>query len=91
MKLGIMIFIVGVEGFILNNKNMILMLICLEMMLLGITVIVLTLSITLDDILGQIYGLYVIILAGAESAIGLSILVSFYGVRGDVNITFPGR
>lgn len=61
------------------------------MMLLGITVIVLTLSITLDDILGQIYGLYVIILAGAESAIGLSILVSYYGVRGDVNISFPGR
>lgn len=86
-----MIFIVGIEGFILNNKNMILMLICLEMMLLGITVIVLTLSITLDDILGQIYGLYVIILAGAESAIGLSILVSYYGVRGDVNISFPGR
>lgn len=91
MKLGILIFIIGIEGFILNNKNMILMLICLEIMLLGITILVLTFSITFDDIIAHIYGLYVILLTGAESAIGLAILVSFYRVRGDVNITFPGR
>lgn len=89
MKLGILIFIIGIEGFILNNNNIILMLICLEIMLLGITILVLTFSITFDDIIAHIYALYVIILTGAESAIGLAILVSFYRVRGDVNISFP--
>lgn len=82
MKLGLLIFLIGIEGFILNNKNLILMIICLEIMLLAITVLVLSFSISFEDLLAQIYALYIIVLAGAESAIGLAILVCFYRIRG---------
>lgn len=87
MKLGLLIFLIGIEGFILNNKNLILMLICLEIMLLGITVLVLTFSISFEDIIAHIYALYIIVLTGAESAIGLAILVSFYRLRGEIKLT----
>lgn len=82
MKLGLLIFLIGIEGFILNNKNLILMIICLEIMLLAITVLVLSFSLSFSDLLAQIYALYIIVLAGAESAIGLAILVCFYRIRG---------
>lgn len=89
MKIGLLIFLIGIEGFILNNKNIILMLICLEIMLLAMTVLVLTFSISFEDILPHIYALYIIVLTGAESAIGLAILVSFYRLRGVIYLSFP--
>jgi NADH-ubiquinone oxidoreductase chain 4L len=77
---------VGLIGFTINNNNLILMLISLEIMLLGITLIILTGSFNLDDALGHIFAIYLIIIAGAESAIGLAILVSYYKLRGNLNI-----
>lgn len=87
MKLALLLFLIGIEGFILNNKNLILMLICLEIMLLAVTVFILTFSITFDDLLAHIYALYIIVLAGAESAIGLAILVAFYRLRGKISLS----
>jgi NADH-ubiquinone oxidoreductase chain 4L len=84
MKLGIFLFMTGIYGIILNRKNYILMLISLEILLLAVTLLIITQSIYNDDILGQIYGLYIIAIAGAESAIGLSILVAFYRLRGSI-------
>jgi NADH-ubiquinone oxidoreductase chain 4L len=55
-------------------------------MLLSITFIILINSIILEDIIGQVFGIYIIVIAAAESAIGLGILVSYYRLRG--NITF---
>jgi hypothetical protein len=54
------------------------MLISIEIMLLSITFLILVSSINLDDIIGQVYAVYIIVIAGAESAIGLAILVAFY-------------
>ena len=75
-------------GFVLNRKNIILMLISLEIMLLSITLLILVSSLNFDDILGQIYSIYIISVAGAESAIGLSILVAFYRLRGNITIEY---
>jgi len=88
MKLEIIIylFLIGLIGFIINNKNLILMLISLEIMLLGITLFILIISFNLEDVLGHILSIYLIIIAGAESAIGLAILVSYYKLRGNINI-----
>jgi NADH-ubiquinone oxidoreductase chain 4L len=88
MKLEILIylFIIGLVGFIINNKNLILMLISLEIMLLGITLIILIVSFNLEDAMGHIFAIYLIIIAGAESALGLAILVSYYKLRGNINI-----
>src|SRR5258706_5022529 len=81
MSLSIILFIIGILGFVLNRKNIILMLISIEIMLLAITFLILVSSLSFDDILGQTYAIYIIAIAGAESAIGLGILVAFYRLR----------
>lgn len=78
MNLSLILFLIGIFGFVLNRKNIILMLISIEIMLLAITFLILVSSLSFDDILGQTYAIYVIAIAGAESAIGLGILVAFY-------------
>lgn len=88
MNLAIILFLIGILGFVLNRKNIILMLICLELMLLSITLIILISSLNFDDILGQTYAIYIICIAGAESAIGLGILVAFYRLRGSISIEY---
>ena len=75
-------------GFVLNRKNIILMLISIEIMLLSITFLILVSSLNIDDIIGQTYAIYIIAVAGAESAIGLGILVAFYRLRGSIAIEY---
>jgi NADH-ubiquinone oxidoreductase chain 4L len=84
MTLPFILFLIGVLGFVLNRKNLILMLISIEIMLLSITLILLISSLNFNDIMGQTYGIYVISIAGAESAIGLGILVAYYRLRGTI-------
>ena len=86
MNLSLILFLIGILGFVLNRKNIILMLISIEIMLLAITFLILLSSLGFDDILGQTYAIYVIAIAGAESAIGLGILVAFYRLRGSIAI-----
>jgi NADH-ubiquinone oxidoreductase chain 4L len=88
MSLSIILFLIGILGFVLNRKNLILMLISIEIMLLSITLILLISSLNYDDIIGQTYAIYIISIAGAESAIGLGILVAFYRLRGTIAIEY---
>ena len=88
MNLALFLFLIGVLGFTINRKNIILMLISIEIMLVSITFLVLIFSFYFDDILGQIYATYIISIAGAESAIGLGILVAFYRLRGSIAIEY---
>jgi NADH-ubiquinone oxidoreductase chain 4L len=83
--LGFTLFLIGLLGFVLNRKNIILMLISIEIMLLAVTFIIIINSIIFEDILGQIFGVYIIVIAAAESAIGLGILVSYYRLRGTIS------
>ena len=78
MNITLILFLIGILGFVLNRKNIILMLISIEMMLVSITFLILVSSLNIDDIIGQTYAIYIIAVAGAESAIGLGILVAFY-------------
>ena len=88
MNISLILFLVGILGFVLNRKNIILMLISIEIMLLAITFLILISSLNFDDILGQTYAVFIISVAGAESAIGLGILVAFYRLRGSVAIEY---
>ena len=88
MNLSLILFLIGILGFVLNRRNIIFMLISIEIMLLAITFLILLGSLSFDDILGQTYAIYIISIAGAESAIGLGILVAFYRLRGSVAIEF---
>ena len=78
MNLSFFLFLIGILGFILNRKNIILMIISIEIMLLAVTFLVLLSSFNFDDNIGQTFSIYIISIAGAESVIGLSILVSYY-------------
>lgn len=84
--LGLLLFLIGIYGLILNKKNLILMIISIELMLLAVTLLILMNSFNFNDLLGQVYALYIIAIAGVESAIGLAILVVFYRLRGTIAI-----
>nr|AGQ42745.1 NADH dehydrogenase subunit 4L [Phaeocystis globosa] len=79
-------FFIGVSGIIFNKKNVILILISVELMLLAINFIFLTSSIYLDDRIGQIFALLILTVAAAESSIGLGLLVVYYRMQGSVSI-----
>jgi len=86
MNLSLFLFIVGILGFILNRKNIILMLISIEIMLLAVTFLILITSYGYDDNIGQTFSVYIIAIAGAESVIGLSIVVAYYRLRGNISL-----
>lgn len=78
MNLSLLLFLIGILGFILNRKNIILMIIAIEIMLLSVTLLFLISSFGFNDNVGQTFSIFIISIAGAESVIGLSILVAFY-------------
>jgi NADH-ubiquinone oxidoreductase chain 4L len=86
MNISILLFIIGILGFVLNRKNIILMIIAIEIMLLSVTLLVLIMSYNFDDNIGQIFSIYILSIAGAESVIGLSILLAYYRLRGTISL-----
>ena len=83
-----LIFIIGVLGICINRKNILLVIVCVELVLLSLNFSFLLASYYLDDILGQIFAIFILTVAAAESSIGLAILISFYRIRGSVAINF---
>ena len=82
------LFLLGISGIFLNRKNIIIMLMSVELMLLAVNLSLLVFSVYLDDIVGQIFALLVLTVAAAESAIGLALLVVYYRVRGTISVEF---
>ena len=79
-------FFVGFFGIFINRKNILLIIVCIELMLLAINFSFLISSFYLDDVLGQVFSLFVLTVAAAESAIGLAILVIYYRVKGTISV-----
>ena len=88
MNISLVLFLIGILGFVLNRKNIILMLISIEIMLLAITLLIVVSSLNFDDIVGQTFAVFIISVAGAETAIGLAILIAFYRLRGSIAIEY---
>lgn len=86
--LPLCIFIFGVLGLFIARKNIIIVFLSIELMLLGIDVNFILFSVHLDDVLGQIFALLILTVAAAESAIGLAILVSFYRLRTIIDLNY---
>ena len=80
------IFLIGVSGLVLNRKNILIILMSIELMLLAVNLNFVVFSVYLDDILGQFFALFVLTVAAAESAIGLAILVVYYRARGTIAV-----
>ena len=82
------LFLLGISGIFLNRKNIIIMLMSIELMLLAVNLNFLLFSVYLDDLMGQLFALLVLTVAAAESAIGLALLVVYYRVRGTISVEF---
>jgi len=83
---NLLLFLIGMIGIFATRKNIILILICVELMLLSINLNFIVFSVYLDDLVGQIFSLFVLTVAAAESAIGLAILVVYYRLKGVILI-----
>jgi NADH-quinone oxidoreductase subunit K len=88
ITLGFILFIIATFGIIINRKNLIVLLMCIELALLSINFILIISSSYLDNIVGELFAFYILVVAAAESAIGLSILVSYYRIKGTISVKF---
>lgn len=86
LTVGIILFILGVLGIVLNRSNLIIMLMSIELMLLAISFLFLINSVVMDNLIGQIFTIMILTVAAAESAIGLAILVAYYRIRGTIAV-----
>ncbi|KAB2964013.1 NADH-quinone oxidoreductase subunit NuoK [Zoogloea sp.] len=83
---NLLLFFISVFGILLNRSSILIVFMCIEMILLSTNLNYLILSVYLDDAVGQIFSLIILTVAAAESAIGLSILILYYRIKGNINI-----
>jgi NADH-quinone oxidoreductase subunit K len=86
LVLGGILFAISIAGIFLNRKNVILLLMCIELMLLAVNFNFVSFSRFLNDMDGQIFVFFVLTVAAAESAIGLAILVVLFRERRSINV-----
>jgi len=80
------LFLIGILGIVLNRKNILIILMSVELMLLAVNINFVVFSVYLDDLIGQMFALFILTVAAAESAIGLAILVAYYKVRNSIAV-----
>ena len=86
LTLGAVIFSIGIIGIFLNRKNVIVILMSIELILLAVNINLVSFSIFLNDLTGQIFALFILTVAAAEAAIGLAIIVVYYRNKGTIRV-----
>jgi len=86
LTLAAILFTLGIFGIFLNRKNVIVILMSIELMLLSANINLVAFSAHLGDLLGQVFAMFVLTVAAAESAIGLAIIVIFFRNRGSIAV-----
>lgn len=86
LVVSLLIFFTGLFGIFLNRKNIILILMSVELMLLSINFILLIAANFLDDCFGQLFSVFILTVAASESSIGLAILVVYFRLKGTIAI-----
>ena len=86
LTVGAVLFTLGVFGIFLNKKNVIVILMSIELILLAVNLNLVAFSRELGDLQGQVFALFILTVAAAEAAIGLAILVAFYRNRGSIAV-----
>jgi NADH-quinone oxidoreductase subunit K len=84
--LAAIIFTIGVVGIFLNRKNVIIILMSIELILLAVNINLVSFSIFTQDLTGQIFTMFILTVAAAEAAIGLAIIVAYYRNKGSIRI-----
>ena len=86
LTLAAVLFTIGVFGIFLNRKNVIIILMSIELMLLAVNINLVAFSAQLNDLVGQVFAMFVLTVAAAEAAIGLAVLVVFFRNRGSIAV-----
>ena len=86
LSVAAILFTLGVFGIFLNRKNVIIILMSIELMLLSVNINLVSFSVYLNDLVGQIFAMFVLTVAAAEAAIGLAILVVYFRNRGSISV-----
>ena len=86
LTLAAIIFTIGIAGIFLNRKNIIVILMSIELILLAVNINLVSFSIFINDIGGQIFTLFILAVAAAEAAIGLAIIVVYFRNAGTIRV-----
>jgi NADH-quinone oxidoreductase subunit K len=86
LAVAAILFTIGVLGIFVNRRNVIVILMSIELILLAVNINLVAFSVFLHDVVGQVYALVVLTVAAAEAAVGLAILVTFFRWRGSIAV-----
>ena len=86
LTVAAILFTLGVFGIFLNRKNVIIILMSIELMLLAVNINLVAFSAFLGDLVGQVFAMFVLTVAAAEAAVGLAILVAYFRNRGTIAV-----
>jgi NADH-quinone oxidoreductase subunit K len=86
LKLTCIVFFIGLIGIILNRKNILIVIMSIELLLLAVNLNFAVFSIYLDDIMGQIFIIFILTIAATESAIGLAIITVFFRLKNSIDL-----
>ena len=86
LTVAAVLFVIGIFGLFLNRKNVIILLMSIELMLLSVNINMVAFSSFMGDLVGQVFTLFILTVAAAEAAIGLAILVCFFRNRGTIAV-----
>ena len=86
LTVAAILFTLGIVGIFINRKNVIVIMMSIELMLLAVNINFVAFSVLLNDMVGQVFAMFVLTVAAAEAAVGLAILVTFFRNRGDIAV-----
>jgi NADH-quinone oxidoreductase subunit K len=86
LTVAAVLFTLGIFGIFLNRKNVIIILMSIELMLLAVNINLVAFSVHLQDLVGQVFAMFVLTVAAAEAAIGLAVLVVYFRNRGSIAV-----
>jgi len=86
LTLAAVIFTIGIVGVFLNRKNVIIILMSIELILLAVNINLVSFSIYLQDLTGQVFTMFILTVAAAEAAVGLAIIVIYYKSKGSIDV-----
>ena len=86
LTLAAIIFVIGIVGIFLNRKNVIIILMSIELILVAVNINLVSFSIYLQDLTGQVFAMFILTVAAAEAAVGLAIIVTYYKNKGSIYV-----
>lgn len=89
--LSTILFTIGISGIFMNRKNLLTILMSIELIFLAININMVAFSTYNQDLIGQIFAIFILVIAGAEAAIGIAILIIYYNQRKEIDITLKPK